>query len=266
MQRIDEIDFGALYRSHKALCGANAMKAEDWDKRAAKMGPRMRGAGLYNDFIRSKIDLNGAQTLLEIGCGAGSFCFDFAPSLQKVYAFDFSPAMLALLRERQAEIGATNIESFQADIEGDWSGVPICDIVLASRCMEVSDMEHVLKNIDARAKKAVYITAKVGASFWSDELLSAIGREIIPRPDYIYILNILFAAGIYAKVDFAPVGDLQNAPPSTKEAFIEAIAESFDGLKNEEIDRAAAYYDRCVSEGRSPSFRNNAWALIRYEK
>jgi SAM-dependent methyltransferase len=264
--RIEEIDFGALYRSHKALCGAKAMSADEWDKRAQELGVKMAGVGLYNDFIKSKVDLRGAESLLEVGCGAGSFSLAFAPLLKRVYAFDFSPAMLALLGEFQAQRGITNIESFSADIEGDWSGVPVCDIVLASRCMEVGDMERVLRHIDDRAKKAVYITAKAGRSFMSDELLAALGREVVARPDYIYILNILFAMGRRAKVDFAPTNDPQNNPPNTKEGFIDALARSFDGLAKKEEAKAAAYFDRCLSEGRTPSFRNNAWALIYYEK
>ncbi|MDR2034558.1 MAG: class I SAM-dependent methyltransferase [Helicobacteraceae bacterium] len=265
-KRIEEIDFGALYRSHKALSGDRIKSAKEWDKRAEKMGEKMAGGGLYNDFIKSKVDLSGAQTMLEIGCGAGTFSLAFAPYLETIYAFDFSGEMLKILKRLQKEKGLTNIVSFQADIEGDWAIAPKCDIVLASRCMEVTDMKSVLTQIDNYAKRAVYITAKVGKSFLHNELLEALERKVVGRPDYIYILNILFEMGIYAKVDFAPIGDPQNDPPTTKAAFIEAIAGMSDNLSKEEEKRAADYFDRCLSEGKTPRFRNDSWALISYEK
>jgi hypothetical protein len=121
--------------------------------------------------------------------------------------------------------------------------------------------------LNAHAKKAVYMSVKVGKSFIADELLKLIGREITPRADYIYVVNMLYQMGINAKVDFVPKEDEKCCiPPQNVEEYIKSITWSLDTLSGKEEQKIREYFAQCQKEGRAPAFRNNAWAFIWWEK
>lgn len=54
-------------------------------------------------------------TVLEVGCGSGSLALAMAGHVEKVTAVDDSTGMLAILRERAARSGISNITARQAD-------------------------------------------------------------------------------------------------------------------------------------------------------
>lgn len=260
------IDFAMLYALQKhSSSQANADKQpEDWDKRAWKMSEKIYD-GYYNDKMEALIDLSGCDTLLDAGCGPGTFAIKLAHKVKNVYAFDFSKTMLEVVRHTAKERNITNISTSCVDINSDWDGVPACDVVVASRCLEAADIKPVLEKINSHAKKRVYITYKVGRSFLSDEILHVIGREIVPKPDYIYVVNILYQMGINAKVDFIdPKNDGYNI--STRDEYMASLSWSGSGLNDDETKKAMAYYDECQAKGIEPAHRNNAWAVIYWDK
>lgn len=55
-----------------------------------------------------------ASTLVDLGAGTGQFTLAAAPHVARVVAVDISPAMLAVLRERAARTGVSNIDYVQA--------------------------------------------------------------------------------------------------------------------------------------------------------
>lgn len=221
--------------------------------------------GLYNDYINAKVDLTDAESLLDVGCGPGTFALHFAPKLKEIYAFDFSPKMLEVLEYNAAKRGIKNLKSFCLDLEKEWVGLPRADIIIASRCLEVADVAAVLERLHAQAKRRVYLTFKEGASFLSDEILKVLGREIIPKPDYIYVVNILYQMGIKAKVDFIDPGD-DGYRLGDEDSYLHSLTWSQNGLTKEEEERARAYYRDCKKEGKIPAHRNNRWALLSWEK
>lgn len=262
---LDAIDFALLYALQKSSSSANKSKsASDWDSRAWEMNEKIH-EGYYNDKMDTAIELGDSETLLDVGCGPGTFALRFAPRLKHVYAFDFSPKMLEVLHHNAKERGITNITSFEQDIEREWESVPACDIVVASRCLEVENIKDVLKKLNSHAKKRVYLTFKEGRSFLSDEILEIIGREITPKPDYIYLLNILYQMGIRAKVDFIDPGN-DGYKIGTLEEYLYSLTWSQNGLSDDERARASEYYIACQKDGKTPAHRNNRWALISWSK
>lgn len=262
----ESIDFNELYKIQKQASSHKKKGVELWNEKAVDMDVK-KNIGIYNEFLQSKISLDNIESLLDVGCGPGTFTLFYAPIVKKVVAFDFSPKMLEKLEKNINEKGFKNVEILQANIEGDWKNIPICDVVLASRCLEVDDLQKALEKLNTHAKKAVYLTFKAGNSYISEELLQIIKRDVIPRPDYIYVLNILYKMGIYAKLDFIPKEDSNYCKaPDDIDSFINSISWSLEGLSKEEERRAREYFLYCKKKGISPAYKNNAWALIYWEK
>ncbi|MDY0237737.1 MAG: methyltransferase domain-containing protein [Campylobacterales bacterium] len=259
------VNFDLMYSYQKKASTHKNKDRATWDKRAKEMNSKIH-EGHYNDVIRKKVDLSSAKTLLDVGCGPGTFALCLAKNVEHVYAFDFSTQMLACLEENKKLQNIKNISGFQADIEDSWDDIPVCDVVLASRCMEVNNLAKTLANLDAHAKQAVYMTFKVGSSFLSEILLHEIGKEVVPRPDYIYVLNILYQMGIFACVEFITPLDKRCCEGPSMEEYVEAISWSLDGISDEEANRARRYYKRCKDEGIEPELRDNRWALISWKK
>ncbi len=262
---IEAIDFSLLYNLQKCASSANKSKsAEDWDARAWEMNENIH-EGYYNDRMQERIDLSGVRTLLDVGCGPGTFALRFAPHVEQVHAFDFSPKMLEVLHHNAKERGIANITTSCINLEHEWEGIPSCDVVIASRCLEVNNIASVLQKLDAHTNKRVYLTFKEGRSFLSDEILEVLGREITPKPDYIYVLNILYQMGIRAKVDFIDPGN-DGYKMGTLQEYLYSLTWAQNGLSEEEEARASEYFLECQRAGKTPAHRNNRWALISWEK
>lgn len=263
---LEAIDFSKLYFIQRRASSTKNKGAKAWDERASGMNEKIH-VGSYNEELERKIDFSNASTLLDVGCGPGTFALRFASYVKEVFAFDFSPIMLDILRVNAQARGIDNITSLNLDIEGDWSNIPICDVVLASRCLEVDDLKKALKNLDAHAKQAVYLTFKVGKSYLSEDLLHALGKEIVPRPDYMYVLNILHSMGILATLDFIfPQEKVCCEKESNVEEFIQAIQWSLGEISEEERMRGREYFKACCTKGVTPTLRDNRWALISWKK
>lgn len=262
---IEAIDFGCLYLVQRKASTHKAKGKDAWNKKAKDMNNKIH-SGVYNDTIIEKVNLEEVEDVLDVGCGPGTFSLKFAPFVKKVYAFDFSTNMLEALKINAKELKLNNIEAMQKDIEGDWEDIPTCDVVLASRCMEVDDIKAALIKLDKHAKKAVYLTFKVGKSYLSEELLNAMKREIIPKPDYIYLVNVLYQLGIQAKVEFILPADNSCVKATSLDEYIDSVSWSLDGISKEEEKLIEAFYQKCIDEKRTPPLRDNRWALISWTK
>lgn len=260
---LQTIDFEALYRDQKTKTDFKPKDKTDWDKRA----PQMRIAlmqSIYNDAFLKAVDLSGCESLLDVGCGPGNLCLRMAPALKAVHAMDFSGAMLEALRQNAAELGVTNVTTHELSWEDDWRGLPKCDAVIASRSMEVGDMGDALRKLNAQAQKRVYVTYKQGGSFIEPEILEAIGREVEPKPDYIYIVNILYNMGINASVSFLP-SEGKGFNYRDEEAFVNSVVWSLGELGGEEERRLRAYYQKRAAANDLKDRPVN-WVLIGWEK
>lgn len=262
---LEAIDFGLLYELQKEASTYKKKSKDEWDKKAPTMNESIH-QGSYNETIMKALNLENASTLLDLGCGPGTFSLRFAPLLEQIYALDFSSKMLELLEKNAKEKNLSNIKTFCLDLEEDWNEVPKADIVLASRCLEVSNLKQTLVKLNEFAKKAVYLTFKDVGSFLSDEVLRVIGLEITPKPDYIYVVNILYSLGIKAKIDFINPADLCCQNKQSEDEYVSSIRWSLDALDELQEKKLRAYFKQCQAQNKAPAFRNNGWALISWDK
>ncbi len=259
----EDIDFNELYIKQKELTSFKAKGKEAWDEKAPSMNKRVHKS-IYNEQFLEKLDLEGINSLLDVGCGVGNLSLRLADKLDEVYCLDYSSGMLDILKQNAKEKNISNIKTINKSWYDSWDDVPNADLVIASRSMEVKDMKEALTKLTNKANKKVIISYKKGGSFVSDEILDVMKRKIIKKPDYIYVLNVLYQMGINASVNFIQ-SEGRNTIYTSKEKFIQSISWSIDGLSEDEIKRLENYYDTLDLEKKQKE-EFVQWALISWEK
>ncbi len=260
---IEAIDFARMYKEHKKASTFKGKKAVDWDEKAESMSKRVIDSPYTAEFV-SKMNLEGCESLLDVGCGPGTIALALAPKMKKVCGLDFSTGMLECFLKNAHERGIASAKTVHRSWEDDWSDIEEFDIVVASRSIEVKDLKDALGKLNSKAKKAVYVTYKAGGSFVDEEILEFIGKDIVTRPDYVYVLLILREMGIYAKLDFidTPGGSVSY---ESKDAFLTSLEWSVGGLEEDQKLKAEEFYDKYISTGafKPKGFK---WAFIYWEK
>ena len=258
----DEIDFDALYKTQKAKSSFGKKLAEHWDKKAPSFNEGVMKSAYARDFL-SRVDFSGASTLLDFACGAGALSVLAAEKVDQIYGYDFSSKMLEFARENAQIYGAKNAKFAQKAFEDDWSDVPACDVVFASRCLEVDDLKAALGKLLSKTKKALYITFKVGGSFVDDEILDAIGREVEQKPGFVYLLNILFQMGYLPSLSYIKAWCHGGGAKSAEE-FVQKTRWGLGGELNEtEEARLAEYFNSGKYEPKRDFMH---WAFVRVDK
>lgn len=256
-----DVDFGRMYRDHLAASGRRVKPPEAWDARAAEMSLETEGS-YVTEFVH-RMDLSGCATLLDVGCGPGTIALAVADSLTRVYGLDYSPGMLNVMMANAAARGLGNVEPIERAWEDDWSDVPACDVVVASRSTLVNDMADALARLDARANRRAYLTSLVGGRFVQADILETLGRTSPPLPDYIYILNILYRMGRHPRLDYIRAERRSVAGPGL-DSFVRQVAFSLGELSPAEKERLAAWYwadpERAHRGGAS-----RCWAFVSWE-
>jgi SAM-dependent methyltransferase len=260
---LNHIDFNALYIQQKEQSTFKMKSKEAWDKKAASMNTRVHNS-IYNEEFLSHLNLNECETLLDVGCGVGNLSLKVASKLKRVYALDYSPVMLEHLKNSAKEKNIDNIIALEKSWYDDWADVPSCDVVIASRSMEVVNMQEALLKLHEKAKKRVYVSYKVGGSFVDEAILQAIGKTIIKKPDYIYVVNILYALGINASVNFIR-SEGRNTIYTSKDKFVQSIQWSLGELNTKELQKLEAYYDNLEATQKQQQ-EYVYWAVISWKK
>jgi len=260
---IHDIDFAHLYREHLAAAGFQPKSPEAWDARVAEMRERQEESAYVRAFVE-RVDLEGATTLLDVGCGTGAIALALAPRLQRVHGLDHSAGMLQALVEQATVRGFTNVHPLHRAWEDDWSDVPECDIVVASRSTLVRDLADALRKVDAKARRRAYMTSLVGGRFLCPEVLAVLGRDLFPLPDYIYIVNLLYQMGHHPRLDYLE-GTNRLAGTRDFDSFAARVASSVGPLSPDERHRLRQWYEADPER----AFRGGGpcrWALISWEK
>lgn len=206
---INDVDFAAMYRRHVKLSGRRSRSADDWDERAKSLAHKvMDTASDYTRQFVSNMDLAGANSLLDIGCGPGTIALAVADKLERVIGLDYSPAMLEQMRKHASHLGLENVETCLRSWDDDWSDIPQCDIVVASRSSMVPDMARALDKMTRQARLRCYMTHRAanpngdaGASRTVGNGTRTTGQGYA-FPDYIYIVNILYGMGLNPRLDY----------------------------------------------------------------
>lgn len=269
MKTINEIDFAALYRHHIRLATREPKQAQDWDEKAKKM--RDTQFDRQHDYVQaflSRMRLNAQDSVLDVGCGGGAIALAVAPYVRRVYALDYSQGMLDLLRRRAEQLNIGNITPILRAWEEDWQDIPVCDIGVSSRSSMVGDLQAALDKLNAKAKKAVYMTMTVDKDFVDRDALRFIGRDGVGFPNYIYAVNMLYQQGYQVSVDFLG-GACGMTPPAedfSAADFIRAVKWSIGSdLSETETAKLQAYFARHRTRlAQTPAVRR--WAFLSWNK
>lgn len=259
---IDAIDFARLYRDHLAMAARTRKSASAWDGRAAGMAARALHSDYARDFV-ARMNLAGARSLLDVGCGPGTIALAVAARLERVVCLDYSPAMLDALRTQAATRGLQHVQALHRAWEDDWSDLAPCDIAVASRATLVDDIGAALAKLDAQARLRVYVTHPVGGHFIDPAIQRVIGRSVPAPPDYIYLVNILHRRGIHPRLDYL-TQESRLAGAQDFADYAQRVAWSMGGLDADETERLQAWYTRATPAERAGEPMR--WAFISWEK
>jgi SAM-dependent methyltransferase len=210
-------------------------------------------------------------TVLDVGSGPGTLALPLARQVRKVTAMDYSSQMLAILKQQADNEKLFNIEAVEAAWDDNWQEIGIIphDAVIASRSLTVDDLAAALVKMNQWARKAVFVTDRVGATPFDPEAFAAVGREFSPGPDYIYAVNILYQLGIHAKVDFISLPEVTIL--ASREDAQASYAWMFDRLTPGEEQKLATYVDSRLTRTADGQYRLTRrtppqWAFIHWEK
>lgn len=206
------IDWNELWKVFHASSPERAERDRDpaavWNRRAAAYRRATHGETRATEQELAVLDLRPEDTVLDMGAGTGRLAVPITRSVAHVTALDPSEGMLAILREQMAAAGRTNYSTVMMRWEDAVIGRDIepHDIVIAAFSLGFYDLAAALAKLDAAACRAVYLFWHAGERRTSGETAlheAVFGKAAAVRkgyPDYIYPLNILHDAGIYANV------------------------------------------------------------------
>lgn len=210
MQRI--IDWNELWKAIHVSSPERLEKERDpaarWDRRAAAYQRATRDEKKATEQELGVLDIRPGETVLDMGAGTGRLAVPIAGIAAHVTALDPSGGMLSILRERMAENGRENYSC----VRMRWEDVEIGrdierhDVAVAAFSLGFYDLGAALQKLDAAARRAVYLYWHAGE--WRSPEEMALYRTVFGEegarqkgyPDYIYAVNILHDAGIYANV------------------------------------------------------------------
>ncbi len=259
---LDKLNFSKLYKIQMKNSTFKSKSSSDWDKKALHFSQNVLNSPYTKEFTK-RVDISDCETLLDVGSGPATISLALAKKLKNIYALDYSPTMLELAKQNAKEQNIENLITIDKSWYDSWEDVPNADIVIASRSMEVKDIKKALIKLNEKANKRVYITTKVGGSFIDKEILAQIKRDIIPRPDYIYLLNTLHTMGIFAKVDFIETKS-SKFDTLDEDEFIQSLKWSLGEISKKEEKILREYFNTTYKNKKAKE--SLTWAFISWEK
>jgi len=257
---LSDIDFAELYRRQMLRANRQEKAPEYWDGRASAMSQRMSDSQYVRQFVAS-LDLSDCATLLDVGCGPGTIALTVAPRLAHVYGLDYSPGMLAAFAEEARTRGLTEATPILRAWEDDWSDVPICDIVVASRSTAVPDLEAAILKLGSKARKRVYMSYPSDGRLPGDDVRHAIGRADASAPDYLCVVGILHHLGLHPTVGYLMTENRFGRCADFAD-YLAKATELLGPLSAEEAGRLETFFRETGERARQEPTR---WALFSWE-
>jgi SAM-dependent methyltransferase len=257
---LSEVDFAQLYREQMQWTRRRGRAPEYWDRRAPAMGEGTFASPYVQQFV-DRMDLGDCATLLDVGCGPGAISLTVAARLEHVYGLDYSKGMLAAFAKNARARGLTGVTPILRAWDEDWSDVPTCDVVVASRSTAVPDLEAALLKLDSKARRRVYVTYPADGRLAGDDLCEAVGRPGRALPDYLCVVGILHHLGLHPTLAYLP-GRNRLAGCSDFASLHAKAVELLGGLTAQEEERLREYFDARRGRAAAESIR---WALFSWE-
>jgi cyclopropane fatty-acyl-phospholipid synthase-like methyltransferase len=256
---LEPIDFAQMYKEHKKSTIFKGKSSSDWDDKSKEMAVSMQNSSYVDEFI-SRMDISGDEVVLDIGCGPGTLAIPLAKKVKQVIAIDFSSQMLKELEVYAEKEGVTNIQTYHIGWDDDWSELPLVDIAVASRSVEVHDIDKALAKMNEKVTKACYVTYKAGGSYVDMEILEYIGKKIIAKPDFWYIPILLYKNGYFPKIDYI-ASQKGSVKSSNAEEFVRSLIWSLGELNEEQQEKAKEYHELFI-ENKNTHPKPFTWAFI----
>ncbi len=266
---IREVDWNRICWEKRKQKSSPSAATAYWDKRAPAFARNSSKSDYSEKFLRM-LEVKPHWTLLDVGCAAGTLAIPLTERVKQITALDISGTMLSLLRERCRNLNVTTIQTIQGAWEDDWGalGIGEHDVALASRSLITEDFESALAKLNKAARKRVYVSTIVGDGPHDRRIYRALGRELNPGPDYIYLCNLLYRMGIRANVNFITYQE-RNSYENQEEAFT-IISSKMEVTAPEEADILQAFLEEHLvcKEGKwMMSYpRKICWAVIWWNK
>ena len=214
-----------------------------WDARAKHFQPRET-----HPYARDFLELAGVkdgESVLDMGCGAGSLAIPLARAGHTVLAADFSPLMLEKLGEGIAYYDLSErIEPLKLAWDEDWAAAGIedksVDVAIASRSIATADLQAALLKLDRTARRKCCITLVANASpRYDTHIMNAIGASVTNSRDYVYAFNILVGLGINPEVRY--IDSYRRDTFDTLEDGVSDFARMLEGGNEDRIDALSDY-------------------------
>jgi len=189
--------------------------SHNWDKRENAERYDATSRSGYDPRIRLTIDgldVSRDSRVLDIGAGPGTLAIPLASRVGNITAVEPGTGMAAILRERAAKEGLTNISCVQKrwediDISRDLAGP--YDLVMASLSLTMEDIRAALEKMDAVSQQYVCLYWFVDLPFWermyADLWEPLHGTPYYSGPKADCLFNVLYQMGIYPDVEMLPL-------------------------------------------------------------
>lgn len=266
----EDINWLELWQNGRKQKSWDSKGAADWDKKACSFAER-HNQSPYVDLLLSRLPLEESQSVLDIGCGPGTLALPIAQQVASVTALDYSAKMIELMATQAKAQGLTNLQGIHCSWEDNWKkhGITPADVVIASRSMNLDDLEMAIDKLERYARKYVFITDRIAPSPFDPDVFEAIGREFNSGPDYIFTLNILYTKNIHPHVEILQLAnmvsykDMDEALESYKWMIKEMSAKELAKLTTFLRSRVVARNEHGITIHRRHPPR---WALIWWKK
>ncbi len=239
---MEDLDWNKLWMEaieNGSLRKRRGDRIEFWNKIAERYNESVKHNDRSMEMI-SKLDIDPACTVLDIGAGPGTLTIPLAKIALHVTAVEPSSGMLSYLNENARSEGFKNITCINKRWEDIIPGVDIDahDVVIASYSLMMLDMKRTLSKMDEVARRSVYLFDFAGGLMrgYSELWPKLYSEEFRTRPDYIYLYNILYGMGIYANVEISETEHKERFS-STNEA-VEQWMLKLDTSEAEEVIRS----------------------------
>jgi len=175
-----------------------------WDD-AASTYSDSQYSRICDDIVSSLLDkgiIDKDSSILDIGCGTGSFASRFSPHVKKIIGTDSSPKMLERMMDTVSKMKMDNIEPLLSDCLSIPSDIR-CDVVFTSLCPPMNDPDALLSMESHSDGYCVYVSsANIGHGI-EREIWQGLGCDYsYSGYDTTYPFDYLTSLGKDASLEF----------------------------------------------------------------